>query len=771
MPYALITATEYHARILKKKMPGVLICSWKRFCEEWLRERKIAVLSPLEERVIWHEIIHQQDFASPEAILTEAMDADHLMQLYGIPAEKAEHEIFKQFEARLPGDKTPFLRALKILQVATPPLKFKGKSLEFFGFVDLPPLYQKILENLNKQDVTVSYTMPQSSGKIPAKVYIAEYAEQEFLFALKQIEKQAQEHPQQTFALVVHQSALAWKCVHRLLKTYSSPLRINCSRGEIFADQPWFSFIRAVLQSLASDDFLVMSRVLTSPFWHEDRERRLVLDRKLRETMLITTFLPEVLRVLLALDTEIQDTAWFQTWARLATYDLDEILSGEEWASRLIWLDVCEEFKALPHLKTELSGKAFIALFLNSVAHCEVPGSTVENPNCHIVGVLEAAMLPVDSVWLLGADKDHYPSRKTQPLFLSPAVLVQYGVPVRLEEIYHYGHKLLAAICRDHEIHASFVGLERGKRKQLSHLLEARQVEYIENKQIPLSPVKVEAPLQNLPLVENHVHLVKGGAMLLKEQAECPFKAFAHYRLNLRTLESGRQILDPMQKGLIVHAVLERIWVKLKSQTALLALSEEERGTLIANQVDLTLAQITLSGRKKLIQKLERMRLIHLIRTWLDLEASRPAFAVSSTEVNELVTLGPLQFQIRLDRMDTLADGKKVVIDYKTGEVSSKSWFEERMREPQLPFYAITHAAEGALFACLKVGKMGLVGIVKDEDPNINWEEQRIKWKIQLEALAREYESGYLAVAPIDEKACLYCDLASFCRIKENRNF
>lgn len=796
MPDVFITATEYHARILRQKMPGKTICSWRGFCEEWLKERKIAVISMLEERVLWHEATYALPFANQEVLLAECIEADRLMQLYGIVPERLQsfdsdaiklfQQSLAQFEVSLPIAKTTFLRALKTLQVAVLPDRFQQKSFEFFGFVDYPPLYQKIIDNIRNQAEHVKLSSIHIENKVKAEVYQMESAEQEFLFALRHIETQAKAAPHKTFALVVHQSALSWRTIHRILKTESTTLRISYSRGETLFDQPWFGFIKDLLQSLTSTDLLLISRVLTSNFWSEDFERRILLDRLLRENLLATTTLKEVLGYLLYADPEIQHMSWFQIWSHLCAYDLHELTAGLVWSERLLkpvkieiafWQEFCDEFKALQNLTAKVSGQAFIALFLNAIIQCDLPSNLPPQPNCHIVGVLEAVMLPVDQVWLLSADTTHYRTQKAQSLFLPKTLLIEFGVSVSLEAVYHYGQNLLAGICRDKIVQASFVGIERGEEKHLSRLILATQEQIVKHKK-PVKIAKKELELlQPIPLPIDQVQLVKGGATLLKEQAECPFKAFAHYRLGLRELTLGRAVLDPMQKGLIVHAVLEKIWEQLKSQHALLNLTEEEREHLIASQVDLTLGQLNMAGRKKLIQKLERARLINLIRAWLKQEALRPPFSISGTELNELVTLGSLQFKIRLDRVDTIAEGKKLVIDYKTGEVSAKSWLEERLTEPQLPLYAVAHAAEGALFASLKVGKMGFVGIVKERSEAFDrvqvleggkdWASQRAKWREQLEALAEEYQSGELQVAPIDQKACLYCDLASLCRIKE----
>ena len=49
-----------------------------------------------------------------------------------------------------------------------------------------------------------------------------------------------------------------------------------------------------------------------------------------------------------------------------------------------------------------------------------------------------------------------------------------------------------------------------------------------------------------------------------------------------------------------------------------------------------------------------------------------------------------LEFAVSIDRVDRLADGARVLIDYKTGNAAA-DWRGERPDNPQLPIYALLH--------------------------------------------------------------------------------
>ncbi len=86
--------------------------------------------------------------------------------------------------------------------------------------------------------------------------------------------------------------------------------------------------------------------------------------------------------------------------------------------------------------------------------------------------------------------------------------------------------------------------------------------------------------------------------------------------------------------------------------------------------------------------ELEELRLTGLLTEWLNYEASRIEFVVTETEASRSAHVAGLEFDLRLDRIDRLNDGSLLVIDYKSGDVSPKSWDLPRPDDVQLPLYA-----------------------------------------------------------------------------------
>jgi RecB family exonuclease len=141
----------------------------------------------------------------------------------------------------------------------------------------------------------------------------------------------------------------------------------------------------------------------------------------------------------------------------------------------------------------------------------------------------------------------------------------------------------------------------------------------------------------------------------------------------------------------------------------------------------------------------------------------------------------------RIDRIDELADGGRLLLDYKTGRVKLQSWLEERPDDPQLPLYAVAERKDLAAvsYACLKPGETGFMGLAlrggMPEGIGV-YAEKRVKppaaedwdgllayWEKNLNALAEGHARGDARVDPKRAQTCEYCHLSTLCRIHELR--
>src|SRR5690606_8510525 len=109
---------------------------------------------------------------------------------------------------------------------------------------------------------------------------------------------------------------------------------------------------------------------------------------------------------------------------------------------------------------------------------------------------------------------------------------------------------------------------------------------------------------------------------------------------------------------------------------------------------------------------IEKEKLAAAVLRWVEgIELARPDFEVIEIEGTSAdappaedyraaltpVQAGPLRLRGKLDRVDRLADGDELIIDYKTGNAPSpRQFFGERPRAPQLPAYVVARRQSGA---------------------------------------------------------------------------
>lgn len=491
-------------------------------------------------------------------------------------------------------------------------------------------------------------------------------------------------------------------------------------------------------------------------------------------------------------------------------------LEYQQWEH---WQDLLDEFEQLDRVADAMAVDSALQqlqrLATNSGFQAQTPDAQVQ-----ILGTLEAAGLRFSHLWVMQMDDRHWPAA-TEPhpllpvamqralsmpraspqrelalsnslftLFCASADEVMFSHASQEGDVHFQPASLLAEVpkllAKVPKLLAGLPPMAIQVAPQPASALHpwtasiagAQQLEIIEDSHGPalaLLTAPLTAGLTAGLTAQLSVPLPRA-ASFIAAQANCPFNAFATYRLGAEPLQSPSAGLSHMDRGNLVHFSLEAFWRDLGGHDALSALSAAEREQQLAAAIDSAFVRFlrysTLSARElgERYLHIEQQRIRRLLLEWLDCELERASFTVEALELACELDLEGFPVRVRIDRLDQLPDGSQVIIDYKTGAPGIGALAGERLTEPQLALYAL---ATGEPLAAIGYGLInarivGFEGVASggqiipgaktltkiglDEEwlPTLN------KWRNQLIEIKNEILEGQAAVVFYSKSAQLY---------------
>lgn len=483
-------------------------------------------------------------------------------------------------------------------------------------------------------------------------------------------------------------------------------------------------------------------------------------------------------------------------WARGRSLDSTEQQTLNKFQQLLAELSALDELLGKVSLSTAVST-------LHDASNAENFAPEGLDQAVTIIDVDSVAGMQFDSLWVMGLHAGDWPPAPEPDPFLPIELQREYGMAEASAEhcLRLAKHKLQRLIAAADQVVLSWPQHDEDAELRPSPLLAAYPTSSMEA--LPQSTTRAlgQQLFAQRPAMETYVDdfappqaagAARGGTRILELQSRCPFRAQAELRLYAEPIPVVSPAVEATERGQLIHRVLTEVWQQLRDSAGLqLALTTEFANTVrgIAERV----AQQVLPGgtvHRQRLAALEVELCVQWIMALLQLEAQRLPFRVQRTEQTELYELAGMQINIQLDRIDELADGGTLLIDYKTGDSNtSNDWLDRtpgRPRSPQLPLYALAHRQQlaGIAFAVLAPGTAEFRGLADTDSiapgiadyaqlkpnrklPGIEfWDDLLEHWQTVLNALAQQYLSGAAYVNPLKNE-CTYCHLHSLCRVHE----
>lgn len=671
------------------------------------------------------------------------------------------------------------------------------------GFSEITPQYAKFFAALRHCGVEITSDQLIGPGAHVARSSFLN-VEAELAAAASWALAHLQLKPQQIIGIVVPELEQLRQLVGNIFEAIIPKAWLNISAPYPLANYPLIDAALLILQvAKPVINFSDLTLLLRSPFianFVAEANLRAQIDRLLREKVeaklswqaitnliaLTETTFTDLIKNFQTLLPSLQGQHTAEHWTVLIQQLLqcwgwpgDRVLTAIDADMLSCWRDLLDEYCKLSLLLQNHSFAQAIQM-IHRLAN-ETPFLPAETglTKVHILGILEADGIAFDNLWVCGMTRDSWPMEASPNPFIPMDIQRQFDLPRSSAQRELAVAKRLTANFQQggkYNIIFSYPRLADDHNIAPSNLI------------VHLPIVEIAEPLgcaiivpQDLEVLEDYTSIVlennyvSGGTLSLKLQAQCPFRANAEVRLRARGLPEPQLILTLAERGSLVHEVLEEFWLQYAGYTQLMELLQRDIKPLLLKIINNVLQRwqkkrpFTLTSS---YLSLESDRLFTLMYRWLNYEANRSHFTISKLEQKTAVQVGPLQINLKIDRIDQLDDKNFAVIDYKTGNTYPGEWFTDPIYDPQLPLYAVySQQITAVAIATLQPKALKFMGVAEQDGllPGVNamadWLSLKDRWQNNLQQTAQHFANGHAAVAPYSQKICNICQLQAFCRI------
>ena len=784
---------------------------------------RLRLLSDDEMRVVWRRVLasDRQNHLDAGLIIPLVAAGWHLCQAWGIPSaqlhDAADSEDGRAFARWVDAYKAELKKRhwqdsdglLTALSQSGYDFQSGGKrQIAFAGFEPWTPALRKLATRIAGAGLTVAAVAPTGHAG-PREIVASRDESDELARAFRWAAGHANVEPGATVAIVIGNLEQNADRARRIGLDVLAPgwqLREPSARpvalaaGRRLADYPVVHCALTLLQLLASEltfeqaSFLLGSCYVAGA--DQERAGRAGAELKLRRLPLERVLLRTLLGVLGETSSQLarqwraaeslagttrtrrlppsQWAGHFSAWLAAAGWPGDRRLASEEYQVTEAWQRLLESFAGTDEVAGTLPLRTALGFLAQQARdrpfEPESPAGAVQ-----VLSLREAEGQEFTALWIAGMTADQWPPPARPhpliPLALQKAAGIPEASAATLEA--HTRRRFEQLLASADNVVLSWPATQDETETLPSPLLEAAraagtpadEVELHPDRQVIAASAQMEDVATDPAPARPPGQRVPGGTRFLAMQAVCPARAFVEFRLLGAPLEAPARPLDRATRGRVVHRLFEKLYRIEECSTGIGALDPEVLRALFEPLVDTVLDEFLKAGEPfyDRLRPLERERLWKLVLCLRELDTDRPAFRVL-TEVRRAASIGGLPLEIRLDRLDQLADGGELVIDYKTGQFKATGWKSARLPDSQLPLYAVTVCSRGMAVIQLRPAGGKLQGVGEDsleikgikpaanfiKGVALDWNGLLARWQAQLETLAGEFAAGDFRVDPRD---------------------
>ncbi len=719
------------------------------------------------------------------------------------------------------------------------------KKLMIVGFDELTPAFEALLTAIQRFVPVTEIISPSQNPHYHSQIFAD--LDTEITYIAHWAKQQLEKNPHARVGCVIPQLTEHRSSVTRIFNQVfvpenqlpggsSSPLPFNISAGQSLSE---FAVISTGLQVLTLDiekiPLELLSTLLQSPYLCQnetDVNLGALLDAECRQLGKFELSFTALFTALTQWQIHYPKHTWLKRWrdffavsqcsdslqsprmwANYFTQQLNALgwpggrkLNSLEYQILIRWQELFAELAELEIVTGPISRATALQCLQRLTAQTIFQSKSAPTTSIQILGVLESSGFDFDVLWVMGLDDRSWPPAAQPNPFLPYLLQVQQHMPhSSAQRELFYAQRITQRLLHSApEIWVSCSSNDPDQPARFSRLISSAiaQSDLIGEFNLPLFYAEQIFNSGNREQINDQYgpsHTanlkIRGGSAILTQQAECPFRAFANFRLHATALNEPELGISAKAHGILIHNALDRLWANLKNQHNLLKLNSENLDKLLINLVN-TVIHEQLAQPESPFAQIEQNRLIALLNEWLTLEKQRPPFQVIEQEAERCIELAGLTLNLKIDRIDQLDNGSQLLIDYKTGLSDIQNWLGERLQQPQLPLYALDsdhrNNFSGVAFAQLRTGELSFKGLhaeyfdtkstypdgmmsiasyKKAQEAPKTWTDLLTYWNRVLQKLGADFHAGYAATDPAENgRPCRTCHLQSLCRIYDQQN-